>query len=131
MIQLSKRFIIEGQKTFYCEICYCDAELDTIAYLNCGHYYCRDCLRDYFNCMIKEQKSATKLKCPSSKCENKINGKEVKELCGAESHAKFKKFIGNYLVASSDNKCFCPLPNCEGVNNKAKGTAKVTCLVCH
>lgn len=56
------------RETFECSICY--SELPTrenIAYLECGHYFCSQCLKDYFDFMIKNG-SVGIIKCPNSEC---------------------------------------------------------------
>jgi late competence protein required for DNA uptake (superfamily II DNA/RNA helicase) len=65
MNKLSKQFLIGDQKTFDCEICYMEADIKTITYLECGHYFCRDCLKGYYDYMIHQSGSVQKIKCPN------------------------------------------------------------------
>ena len=52
-IKEANKFIIKGnKKTFTCDICYMDCEVEKIKMLKCGHYFCSDCVKDYYNYMI-------------------------------------------------------------------------------
>jgi Zinc finger, C3HC4 type (RING finger) len=58
--------------TFECSVCYMEHPTkDNIAYLECGHYFCRGCLKEYFNFMIMNGK-ASKIKRPNSECKTEV-----------------------------------------------------------
>lgn len=56
MFKKKDNFNIENIKiydeTFYCKICYSDCDIKEVMYLNCGHYFCRSCFKDYFEFKI-------------------------------------------------------------------------------
>ena len=72
--QATQKFLGDkASQTFYCEICYVDHSKEQIAYLECGHFYCRDGLKEYFDYMITQSGVSYKLKCPDSKCTAEID----------------------------------------------------------
>ena len=128
--EANKKFFQQGVKTFYCEICYCDLPLNEISILECGHYFCRECLKGYFDYMINKSGSSHMLKCANQTCKYKVEEKYVKDICGDQSHKKFLKFMGDYQVRISKNKKFCPNPGCETVNEFVKGKKQTKCVGC-
>ena len=68
MNQAAKKFLENRSETFYCEICYDDHPKETLASLECGHIYCRDGLKSYFDYMITHSGRAFTLKCPDKNC---------------------------------------------------------------
>jgi hypothetical protein len=40
--------------TFTCQICYMEMPVESITYLDCGHYYCKGCARGYYRFLIEE-----------------------------------------------------------------------------
>lgn len=64
-----RNLIQSDKKTFYCEICYSEANIDQIAILQqCGHYFCRTCLEDYYKYMVNVSGQVLKIKCPNQEC---------------------------------------------------------------
>jgi ribonuclease HIII len=99
-----------------------------ITYLECGHYFCKECLTGYYNFKINESGRVHTMKCPNSECKNYVKGKYVKELVGENSYQKFVKFMLNHEVATNANKKFCPIPGCENViESKRAGETKIYC----
>ena len=76
--QINKRFNKNNEQSFYCEICYCDGlPIATISYLDCGHYFCRDCLQSYYNYKIEVEGKVFNIKCPIASCEYKVEEKQI------------------------------------------------------
>jgi len=100
-------------------------------YLECGHYYCKECFNGYYSCLIKEAKLYW-IKCPYKDCKVKVKDETVKELFKEDSQTleKFKKFKLNMEVAQSRNKKFCPQPNCEAVCQGKTTAPKTQCHSC-
>lgn len=52
-LQLNKK-IVNGESTFKCEICLEERlPIKDIAYIECGHYFCKGCLKAYYSYNIE------------------------------------------------------------------------------
>ena len=47
-LKLDIELIDDNAQTFFCNVCYNDVDIKLIMYLTCGHYFCRDCFKQYF-----------------------------------------------------------------------------------
>ena len=75
------------QKWFDCDICYLQCDIRDIALLQqCGHYFCKNCLQDYYNFMINVSGQVQKIKCPNANCRIQINTEEVHNLLGQDTY---------------------------------------------
>jgi late competence protein required for DNA uptake (superfamily II DNA/RNA helicase) len=52
MKEINRQFFKGDKKTFDCEICYDEKPINEISYLQCVHYFCRECLTSYMKYMI-------------------------------------------------------------------------------
>ena len=62
----------ERDGNFECKICYVECPIEQIMYLNCGHYFCRECFAGYFEYLIKNNK-VYGIKCPNKDCGTTVN----------------------------------------------------------
>ena len=67
MMEINKRFMKNKEQMFYCEICYTDHPVENITYLECGHYFCRDCMKGYYDYKLEIEGKAL-IKCPIQDC---------------------------------------------------------------
>lgn len=98
-------------------------------YLNCGHYFCRECFSSYFEYLVTNNRIYS-MKCPNQNCSTIVTEKQVNELLSSNMFDKFKRFKLNLEVSKSKNKKFCPYPDCENVVEAQPNATKVLCLKC-
>ncbi len=55
-----------------------------IAYLDCGHFFCKECLKDYFTYNIKVG-SVSHIKCPNSECITEVLASAIDNYVSADS----------------------------------------------
>eukprot|EP00347_Sterkiella_histriomuscorum_P019175 403342649 len=101
-----------------------------LAVLDCAHYFCRTCLSDYYNVMINQAGRPDNIKCPNSECKKQIRPALIEQLSDPKSYQKFLRMIKNQQVAQSNNKKFCPYPDCEEIITGKKGLKETTCPKC-
>lgn len=106
--EANKKLFKTNQKTFFCDICYLESEVKDIKMLDCGHYFCSDCLKDYYNYMVNVSGQAQLIKCPNTDCRAQIESHSIEDLLTLDSYQKFKNLMLNYEVQTSKNKKFCP-----------------------
>ena len=68
MKELNRQFFKGDKKTFECEICYEEKPKNEISYLQCGHYFCAECLKNYMLYKINQSGSSHKMDCPNQGC---------------------------------------------------------------
>ena len=65
------------RNSYTCKVCFCEkAGMHCICFDDCGHVYCKDCMRDYFNVQIQEG-NVKGLECPEDKCESQAHPSQV------------------------------------------------------
>lgn len=42
--KVNKDIYQSNEKTFSCDICYMECNINSIVFLECGHYFCKECL---------------------------------------------------------------------------------------
>eukprot|EP00347_Sterkiella_histriomuscorum_P023860 403333135 len=129
-MKINKNLVIDLQKTFNCDICYLDVNMNDIAVLDCAHYFCRTCLTDYYNVMINQAGRPDNIKCPNIECKKQIRPALIEQLSEPKSYQKFLRMIKNQQVVQSNNKKFCPYPDCEEIIIGKKGLKETTCTKC-
>eukprot|EP00347_Sterkiella_histriomuscorum_P014106 403362148 len=80
--------------------------------------------------MINQSGLVYKMKCPTAGCEKTFDKEELKSLLSEDNYHKFQKFMANYEVSKSANKCFCPQIDCETIVEGKKGQTKSQCPNC-
>ena len=133
MVQTHKNLFAADKKTFECDICYNECEISTIAILQkCGHYFCKNCLQDYYKYMVNISGQIQKIKCPNANCKSEIENSDLKDLLNSDTYEKFKRLLLNYEVGKSKDKKFCPYPGCEAIIHcENANQKKITCGNCH
>ena len=103
----------------------------------CGHAFCGECFKEFFQTMIELQYRHDKLKCPQFDCDVTPNIKDVENIVSSNCLEKFKKFNITTAVAKNKNLLFCSKNDCDQVLNKLtdnkekKKPNKLTCSLCN
>eukprot|EP01125_Pyxidicula_operculata_P004123 TRINITY_DN1598_c1_g1_i2.p1 TRINITY_DN1598_c1_g1~~TRINITY_DN1598_c1_g1_i2.p1 ORF type:complete len:1007 (-),score=275.85 TRINITY_DN1598_c1_g1_i2:2-3022(-) len=113
-------------KTIECPSCLDDCQLDDIVALNCGHSYCRYCMKQYITLKI-ENSEADGMACPGYKCPNIVDNVIICSIINddIDLYSKYVKFITNQYVDSSPYIKWCPSKSCGHAIqriNSTKGT---------
>jgi hypothetical protein len=100
--------------------------------------FCRGCVGTHIRTLVSEGRvSSAALACPCTRCAYTFTAADVHALCGAQTTAKYRKF----LTALDSTMVFCPLPGCECVAERAaltqrgrrldcKGCGGASCVTC-
>jgi len=118
---------IEGESA-ECQICFDDVEKQHLLIgASCGHYFCKDCYRQY--CLVKiETDGENCILCPYHKCRSFVDDGLVFDLFsrpGSEEDLKvrrrYKKLIVDAFVLQHRAMMFCSTPDCEVVVKMSGG----------
>lgn len=115
ILEYNKQAIkLDFDKSFFpCQVCFGEKlGSQCIKFLDCGHVYCKSCMRDYFNVQINEG-NVKGLICPYDKCETQAHPCQVQELVNQEVFAKYDRML---LMTSLDQMVdvvYCPRPACQ------------------
>ncbi|OMJ65577.1 hypothetical protein SteCoe_37967 [Stentor coeruleus] len=84
---------------YECEICLGEFSRDQMLTLDCNHYFCSDCLRDYFHKLLKEGKHKMDKKFPCVKCQAPINTCLIQSVLDHNDTEIYNKnLLENYIV---------------------------------
>lgn len=81
ILEYNKQAIkLDFDKSFFsCQVCFGEKlGSQCIKFLDCGHVYCKSCMRDYFNVQINEG-NVKGLICPYEKCETQAHPCQVRK----------------------------------------------------
>eukprot|EP01113_Clastostelium_recurvatum_P009197 TRINITY_DN143_c0_g2_i1.p1 TRINITY_DN143_c0_g2~~TRINITY_DN143_c0_g2_i1.p1 ORF type:complete len:402 (-),score=41.63 TRINITY_DN143_c0_g2_i1:12-1217(-) len=97
----------------HCKICtedVKDAPWSSYTY-DCGHVYCRPCLREYYQHMIGAG-NVLDMKCPHPQCSYKVAAKDVKAIVTKPLFERYDHFTVLAVLAREERVWWCPLPKC-------------------
>lgn len=95
-----------------CEICY-EVGIPMIG-MPCGHYFCKECWKDFCANAIQEGPSCIRKTCPEFKCKELMTEEEV-ALAAPEWLAKFESYQLRSFVESNTLTRWCPGRGCEKI----------------
>jgi len=106
----------------FCDICLSSISAENTAEtinLSCGHYYCRECIKDYIKDSIVKINSKnlnSSSKCPKPVCGAAIPKSEIEEILKDDEKnlAKFLKCLKIIeMINNLNNFIVCPIPDCD------------------
>lgn len=113
-----------------CTICFTES---TNVELPCGHKFCYDCLKTYYDAILNEQ-SLTNLRCPHPNCTIEINNYILRNLGYSPRHLQqiedLKRPVEIKLSDSHIIQSTKPCPNCHVPIEKNRGCMHMTCQRC-
>lgn len=111
----------------FCDICLSsisvDNPIDNIK-LDCGHYYCKECIKIYIiNTIIKlnSKNSGSNSKCPKPVCGKIIENDKIIEILNDDkvNLIKFQKCLEKIEIINNTQKYIvCPIPDCDSYSKK-------------
>ena len=124
-----------------CPLCLCKAEDPIFILQSCGHAYCAECVKQYFESCIADK--CFPMKCCEENCGRNLVVKDLNMLIAnkAERTSFISAAVGNFVMKHSNCYKYCPTPNCSMVyritdeqNLKAfncPACTTSTCTACH
>uniref|UniRef100_A0A2P2I4I4 RBR-type E3 ubiquitin transferase n=1 Tax=Hirondellea gigas TaxID=1518452 RepID=A0A2P2I4I4_9CRUS len=108
-----KRRFVFLKKSFPCHVCFCDKiGSQCMEFWPCGHVYCKECMKGYFEVQIKEGNFKF-LKCPNEKCNSEANPKQVEELVSAELYERWDTLLLSNTISALGDTQPCPRQHCQ------------------
>lgn len=106
----------------FCDICLSSISAENTAEtinLSCGHFYCRECIRDYIKdsiIKINSKNLNSSSKCPKPVCGAAIPKSEIEEILKDDEKnlAKFHKCLKKIeMINNFNNLIVCPIADCD------------------
>lgn len=112
-----------------CDICYEEKGVSQFFGLSCEHKFCKGCLSDHLETMIKEGQ-VVKIPCMQMGCDQEFFENDVKEFGSEDIFKKYVRFRMNINVDLDPNLRWCPRNGCLNYvrrRNRFKKRAVCTC----
>ncbi|KAK3914635.1 E3 ubiquitin-protein ligase RNF14 [Frankliniella fusca] len=104
----------EFQRFIYqCTICFDDKPGSQCIEFNvCGHIFCRDCIRTYFEVNIKEG-NIHGLICPEKGCKSEALQSQISGLVSQELFARYDELLLSSALDGMEDIVYCPRKTCQ------------------
>ena len=98
----------------YCPICFLICYKKEMFSLDCGHKCCKYCIVSYIKTEIKSGKAA-EIRCFINKCNNTIPEDQILSIIKSDNGLikKYNIFKQRAIIFNSQDKKFCPEPDCN------------------
>eukprot|EP01122_Echinamoeba_exundans_P000138 TRINITY_DN1011_c0_g2_i1.p1 TRINITY_DN1011_c0_g2~~TRINITY_DN1011_c0_g2_i1.p1 ORF type:complete len:1173 (+),score=283.58 TRINITY_DN1011_c0_g2_i1:59-3577(+) len=104
-----------GRGNWECPGCFEDfSSTEDAVTLPCGHFYCKDCMKNYLKIQIAEGSASAALtgrealNCPGHKCKFYIDSITLAALVDAELYSRYIAYVTNAYVEKNKNVSWCP-----------------------
>ncbi|XP_039270841.2 E3 ubiquitin-protein ligase RNF14-like [Styela clava] len=109
-MQMKKAF---DNTIFDCNVCFSEKYgKNCIQFKDCGHVYCVDCIKSYFDLQIKEGNMKA-LICPEHKCDSQAYPAQIKELVSNEDFERYEKMLFQTTLDTMNDIMYCPRKSCQ------------------
>lgn len=118
------------RNSYMCKVCFSEkAGIHCICFEDCGHVFCKDCMRDYFSVQIQEG-NVKGLECPEDKCESQAHPTQVKELVSHDLFAKYDRLLLQTSLDTMADVMYCPRTHCQSPVLIDRETTLASCPEC-
>jgi ariadne-1 len=117
---------ISKEKTV-CLICLKKKSAKRFYTLECGHIFCRRCLKAFLNDAVSSGMECLRTTCPDFSCNFYIPGDVFEHFLSLENARRYNSYISKSYVNYSDKLKWCPNPNCENVVEILEDVKEVIC----
>eukprot|EP01099_Mayorella_cantabrigiensis_P007755 TRINITY_DN7017_c0_g1_i1.p1 TRINITY_DN7017_c0_g1~~TRINITY_DN7017_c0_g1_i1.p1 ORF type:complete len:499 (-),score=104.65 TRINITY_DN7017_c0_g1_i1:66-1562(-) len=125
--------------SFECKICYEHIARHSLYLLSCGHFYCFECLKDYFRHLISPFRPLPKLICPYPNCLQLLSEKHIRGLIQSEqdlfllNNFRSSQELSRRLSLSDPTLIWCNTSLCNSIVDLGKKPrpTKCECPSCH
>lgn len=115
--------------SFYCSICYTNADLE-YCHPECDlHKFCKNCTLTYLRIKINESQ-VSRINCPGDGCQLEFKEEMIKTLVDEELFAKYQKFKWRLELMKDSSVKWCKTPDCDGYMKGSYGKPHLICPVC-
>ena len=122
--------ILNTNNQLICTIC-CDNFKEKYN-LQCGHYYCKECLIKFIISCLENISKFNEIKCLNEFCQQKIDDNLIEDLLDDDNFKKYKKFKKRIYSLTNHKLIPCPYPDCDGYGEKLKiKKNKLKCEECN
>ena len=97
---------------FFCSICYSKYNNSNKFIFLCKHYFCDNCVKDYFTLKITEGEIHL-IKCLNSQCQNKPSIDLLESILNKTLVDKYNKFKKRKDILLDPNKIICCYKDCN------------------
>ncbi|KAG8199404.1 hypothetical protein JTE90_000272 [Oedothorax gibbosus] len=96
-----------------CNVCLLQKKgSDFLRFKPCKHYFCNDCVKEYFEALIKDG-SVTNLKCLQGECGSELDGSSVKNLVKPDLYERYDRLLLSTTLESMSDITYCPRQDCQ------------------
>ncbi|CAL1396216.1 unnamed protein product [Linum trigynum] len=96
-----------------CKICFEPHPLTSFNSADCGHRFCRCCLRKYIAHSVNDGPRCLQLRCPEPSCKILVGDELINQIADENDRKKYSNFAIRSYVENSSRRKWCPAPNCQ------------------
>ncbi|XP_059471240.1 E3 ubiquitin-protein ligase RNF14-like [Neocloeon triangulifer] len=113
-----------------CNVCFSSKfGQDCIRFEKCGHIFCKDCIRGYFEVQIKDGQVKS-LKCLEDKCDVEALPSQVRQVLSEETFAKYDAALLAATLDTMMDIIYCPRKSCQYPVSVEQGETMGRCPSC-
>lgn len=96
-----------------CDVCF-QQKLGSefIKFKTCKHYFCKDCVKEYFEGLIKDG-NVTSLKCLIGECGSQLDQSTIKVLVGPDLYERYESLLLSIALQGMSDIAYCPRRECQ------------------
>lgn len=99
----------------FCPSCYSSIQGEDMIGMDCGHYLCKVCYKNYLTESVNEGLVSIYTKCPIPECSIIVSNNLFKNLLDSDLYKKYQKFILFSFVDNQNDVKWCPASGCTNV----------------
>ena len=120
---------------FQCPICFSyDFEDKLLQLTECGHIFCRSCIKDYLETEIASFK-VLKIKCPQEDCQYNLKENLIGKILDKETFENYQRLVLQKMSHRTSAIKYCPKPGCLKPFTPSKSSPYSIChcqtLICN
>ncbi|EZA58019.1 E3 ubiquitin-protein ligase RNF14 [Ooceraea biroi] len=118
-----------GKNFHDCDICFewCTG-LQCIELKNCGHIYCKTCVREHIEMKLKGYNKD--ISCPSVDCSREIDASDIKTLCPSW-FPQYEELMLRVALDTMDDVIYCPRTFCQYPVIRDENDSAPICYKCN
>jgi E3 ubiquitin-protein ligase RNF144 len=99
-----------------CQICYCEYDEKEMEFLECSHFFCKECISQWIRVQVSDGKVSEKqIFCPNVECKKPLSSEVIEARAEPEILEKYKKFTLSNKVERDKNATWCQAAGCDGI----------------
>ncbi|XP_014483372.1 PREDICTED: E3 ubiquitin-protein ligase RNF14-like [Dinoponera quadriceps] len=100
-----------NKKSYTCDICFDKyMGLKCVELKNCGHVYCKNCIKEYIRVKITENNEI--ILCPTFECKCRIDVNDIKTFC-PHLFPRYEKLALRIALDTMEDVVYCPRISCQ------------------